>query len=111
MNTTLKQPENRRAYRTEIDCSLKFNHKPSSKSLRGRCLNISETGALVIVPMQVPVIAGQTVEMSFSANGMEQLEKVNLEAPASHMTAVVTRIDRSNLLQDAGVRVGVEFRR
>lgn len=111
MSTLLKQPENRRAYRTEIDCSLKFTHNPSSKSLRGRCLNISESGALVIVPMQVPVIAGQQVEMSFSENGLNQLEKASLQAPDSQMSAVVTRIDRSNLLQDAGVRVGVEFRR
>ncbi len=111
INTTLqqKQPENRRADRLEIDCSLKFTHNASSKTMRGRCLNISENGALVIVPMQVPVIAGQKMEISFSSNGMGQLEKVGLEAPSNRISAVVTRIDRTHLLEDVGVRVGVEF--
>ncbi len=110
LNTTLKQPENRRvASRVEVDCSLKFTHNASSKTMRGRCLNISESGALVIVPMQVPVIAGQAMEINFSSNGLEQLDRVGLETPANKLNAVVSRIDRSNLLEDFGVRVGVEF--
>ena len=109
LNTMIKQPENRRASRVEVDCSLKFTHNASCKTMRGRCLNISETGALVIVPMQVPVIAGQAMEINFSSNGMEQLDRVGMETPANRLQAKVTRIDRDNLLEDFGVRVGVEF--
>ena len=110
IKTTVKQPENRRAGRVEVNCSLKFTHNASSKTLRGRCLNISDTGALVIVPLQVPVIAGQIMEISFSSNGIDQLGSVGMEAPSSRIDAVVTRIDRMSILEEAGIRVGLEFR-
>ena len=108
-NTILEHPENRRADRVCVDCSLKFTHNASSKTLRGRCLNISDTGALVLVPLHIPVLTGQEMEINFTPNGIEELEKAGLGVHTNRINAVVTRIDRMSILHEAGIRVGLEF--
>ena len=109
METTTKKYENRRADRFEVECSLKFSHLPSSKTLRGRCINISEIGILMLIPMHVPVIEGQKVEISFSNNAMTQIIDAGMQSPGNNLMAYVTRIDRQALLEEAGIRVGLEF--
>ncbi len=109
METATPKFENRRANRFEVDCSLRFSHLPSSKSLRARCLNISESGALLLVPMHIPVIEGQNVELFFSQNAFNLVLEAGFTPPGSNFQATVARIDRQALLEEAGIRIGLEF--
>ena len=109
METTTPKFENRRANRFEVDCSLRFSHLPSSKTLRSRCLNISESGVLLLIPMHIPVIEGQNVEIHFSNNALNQILNAGINSPGNTFQATVTRIDRQALLEEAGIRVGLEF--
>ena len=109
METTTYKNENRRANRFEVDCSLKFSHLPSHKTMRGKCLNISDSGALLLIPMHIPVIEDQQVEIAFSSNALTQINNHGLSTPDNDLIAKVVRIDRQAILEEAGIRVGLEF--
>ena len=81
-------------------------HPQAARFFNGRSVNVSNMGALVLLPLKTPVHEGQSLELNFPRS--EHLAK-DKGSCARIKSARVVRVDRHVMLNDAGIQVGVEF--
>jgi c-di-GMP-binding flagellar brake protein YcgR len=97
--------DRRRHPRSELRDSLRLTHQPTHRQWPGRALDVSRGGMKIALPAAAPVREGHEVTLSLPKVSSEQFAKL-----AEHeLAARVVRVDRSSLLCEGYVAVGVEF--
>ncbi|KPK76651.1 MAG: hypothetical protein AMJ79_05925 [Phycisphaerae bacterium SM23_30] len=98
--------EQRRAERSPVEWPISIWHPKASRFFNGHSVNVSSVGALVELPMKAPVREGQDLEINFPR--FESLAK-DKGSFSRVKNAQVVRIDRSDSLLSATVKVGLDF--
>ncbi|MCF7958021.1 MAG: PilZ domain-containing protein [Phycisphaerae bacterium] len=98
--------EQRSSRRTQVNWPISVWHPKLSKFFNGKGLNVSRSGALVTLPMMVPLRKGQEVEVNFPRSQAMAKSKGQF---ARIKTARIVRIDRSDSVRSTQVKVGLEF--
>jgi len=98
--------ENRRDVRTELAWPVSVWLPESNRFFNGKSQNISKGGAMLTLPMTVPVRTGHLIEVNFPRTMALAKQKGQF---ARIKTAKVVRIDRSHLTTDAHIGVAVQF--
>ena len=98
--------EQRKAERSPVQWPVSIWHPKASRFFNGHSVNVSSLGALVELPMKTPVREGQDLEINFPRSESLAKDKGGF---ARVKTAQVVRIDRSDSLLSASIKVGLEF--
>ncbi len=98
--------DNRRAaVRYPLEWQVCLWHDQSKRFFTGRSTNISSTGAMIRLPLTVPLTVDQRVELNFPSPGIGQ----NDRHPASIFSARVVRINRPQSILEGQQVVAVQF--
>lgn len=98
--------EQRRTKRTDVKWPVSIWHPKASRFYNGRSVNLSGKGALVELPMKVPVKVGQTVEINIPRN--EELSREKGQS-ARIKKARVIYVNRNESLETTHIKVGFQF--
>ena len=98
--------EQRRARRSEVAWPVSLWHPKAVRFFNGRSMNVSSSGVLVTLPLKIPLSEGQEVELNFPRSEPLARDKGGF---ARIKTAKVVRIDRTDALSSAAVKVGLAF--
>lgn len=98
--------EQRQSRRSAVRWPVSVWHPMAARFINGRSLNVSSDGALVLLPMQSPIKEGQSVEVNFPRAENLASEKGRC---ARIKAARVIRVDRNNVLDNAAIKVALEF--
>jgi len=98
--------EQRKNTRTEVAWPVSVWLPEANRFFNGRSTNISSGGVLVRVPATTPLRAGHVVELNFPRTMALAKRKGSF---ARIKSGRVVRIERSDLLDDASVGVGIVF--
>ena len=98
--------EQRNSQRTPVAWPVSVWHPQVLRFYNGSSVNVSDHGALIILPLKTPIREGQSLEINFPR--AEPLAKQKGRF-ARIKRALITRIDRSDSLKTATVKVGMKF--
>lgn len=98
--------EQRTSERTRVNWPVSVWNPKASRFFNGRSMNVSMEGALISLPLQTPVCEGQDVEINFPRTEMLAKDKGSY---SRIKTARVVRIDRSDAVDKAVVKIGLQF--
>ena len=98
--------ELRKQARTQLNWPVSVWVPAANRFFNGRSANISKSGVLINVPMATPVREGQIIEINFPRTATLAKEKGQF---ARIKTGMVVRVDRSAVLKDGSIGVGVAF--
>ena len=98
--------EQRNSKRTDVRWPVSLWNPMATRFYNGKSINVSGDGALVALSMQAPIAQGQEVEINFPRTEPLARSKGRF---ARIKTARVVRIDRSEALDSAIIKVGLEF--
>ena len=98
--------EQRSAKRSKVTWPVSIWHPKAARFYNGLSIDVSRGGAFVMLPMKVPVQAGQELEVNFP-RGEKLAQKKG--GSARIKPAKVVRIDRSETISSAMVKVGLKF--
>jgi hypothetical protein len=104
MNTLVEQ---RKSTRTEVFWPVSIWLPEANRFFNGRSANISKSGVLVRLPVTTPLQAGHIVELNFPRTMTLAKKKGGF---ARIKSGRVVRIERTELLDDATVSVGIVFK-
>ena len=96
----------RKETRTQISWPVSVWLPAANRFFNGKSANISKTGVFVNVSMAAPMREGQVIEVNFPRT-MELAKQKGQFARIK--TGRVVRIDRSGVLKDGAIGVGVAF--
>ena len=100
--------EQRSAKRTDVSWPVSIWNPKATKFYNGRSVNVSSDGALVALPLNVPICEGQELELNFPRTETLAKDKGSF---ARIKTARVVRVDRGDTVTAARIKVGLEFAR
>jgi hypothetical protein len=92
--------------RTEICWPISVWHPKALRFFNGQSNNVSSNGALVVLPMSVPIREGQDLEINFPRTEPVAHKKGQF---ARIKKGRVIRVDRSESLNSAKVKIALEF--
>lgn len=98
--------EHRSSERTEVCWPISVWHPKALRFFNGQSNNVSSNGALVVLPMSVPVREGQDLEINFPRTEPVAHKKGQF---ARIKKGRVIRVDRSESLNSAKVKIALEF--
>ena len=98
--------EQRQAKRSKVQWPVSVWHPKASRFFNGRSIDVSSNGALVMLPMKAPIREGQDLEVNFPRSELLAQDKGQC---ARIKTARVVRIDRSESLTSATIKVALAF--
>ena len=98
--------EQRHTERTAVSWPVSIWHPKATRFFNGQSINVSSDGALIVLPMKVPVREGQNLELNFPRS--ETLARLKGRF-ARIKKARVIRIDRRDASRQATIKVGLEF--
>lgn len=98
--------DQRASERSSVNWPVSIWHPKASKFFNGRSVNVSSVGALVTMPMKVPVCEGQELEVNFPRTESLAKDKGRF---ARIKTARVVWVDRSDSLKSTNINVGLKF--
>ena len=98
--------EQRGAKRTDVTWPVSVWHPQASRFFNGQSMNVSRTGVMLTLPLKTPLQPGQDVELNFPRTKSLAQDKGSF---ARIKNAKVVRIDRSDSLSSATVKVGLSF--
>ncbi|HEY5503702.1 MAG TPA: PilZ domain-containing protein [Sedimentisphaerales bacterium] len=98
--------EQRKTTRTPVAWPVSVWLPEANRFFNGRSSNISSGGALVRVPATTPLRTGHVVELNFPRTMALAKRKGNF---ARIKSGRVVRIERSELLDDATIGIGIVF--
>ena len=99
------QDDRRAARRYPLQWQVCVWHEASKRFFNGRSDNISGSGALIYLPLTVPVRLNERVEVNFPSPGISGSDR----HPARIFTAKVVRINRPQSILDGRQAVAVNF--
>lgn len=103
METLIEQRTNSR---TEVSWPVSIWLPQANRFFNGRSANISKTGVFIKVPLTMPIRPGDTVEVNFPRTATLAKKKGQF---ARIKSGRVVRVDRTNMLKEAGIGVGIVF--
>ncbi len=98
--------EQRTEARTQISWPVSVWLPQANRFFNGYSANISKSGVFLNVPMATPVREGQIIEINFPRTAALAKEKGQF---ARIKTGMVVRVDRSSVVKDGSIGVGVAF--
>ena len=98
--------EQRQTERSAVQWPVSIWHPKAARFFNGRSVNVSTGGALVVLPMKAPLREGQDLEINFPRSETLAKDKGGF---ARVKSAHVVRIDRTDSLMSATVKVGLAF--
>jgi hypothetical protein len=98
--------EQRRSARTQLSWPVSVWLPEANRFFNGRSSNISKGGVLVRLPLTTPVRSGHVVEVNFPRTLALAKEKGGF---ARIKTGRVVRVERSQVVDDATIGVGIAF--
>ncbi len=98
--------EQRNAHRTEVDWPISVWHPQLGRFFNGHSINVSRTGAFIELPLKAPLREGQELEINFPRRENLAQKKGSC---ARIKAARVIRVDRSNAIMSAAVKVALAF--
>lgn len=98
--------EQRQSSRTAVSWPVSVWHPQARKFFNGRSINVSNRGALLILPLRAPVRQGQELEVNFPRTEDLAVKKGQF---ARVKTGTVIRVDRGDCLAGATVRIAMVF--
>jgi c-di-GMP-binding flagellar brake protein YcgR len=103
--TPIQKADRRRHRRYPLARTIDFHHGPTQREFPARCVDISESGMLMYVPVTTPVKPGQSIRLTVA--GPAPPEVASLEDRP--LEATIVRVERHGLLITGKLVVGVEF--
>ena len=103
MATTTEQ---RKEIRTKLSWPISMWIPEAHRFFYGCSDNVSRSGALLKMPLTVPIRAGSTVEVNFPRTQRLAKEKGSF---ARIRSGRIVRVDRNNMLKEAKICVAVAF--
>jgi hypothetical protein len=98
--------ERRKSKRYDLDWPVCLWHELTQRFYTGRSINISSTGALIHIPLTVPLRTNEKVELNFpppeNSSDMEH-------SPAKVFSAQVIRVNRGQSILEANQAVALRF--
>jgi c-di-GMP-binding flagellar brake protein YcgR len=104
MTSSVVEQERRGSKRFHLDWPVCLWHEGTKRFYSGRSVNISATGALIHLPLSVPIRSSEQVEVNFSVP-MDQRNAKHSKV----FSANVVRVNRGASLLDGRQAVAVEF--
>ncbi len=104
----VEQPERRAYPRYDIDWPVALYQKDRDRLINGRGQDLSRGGALVALPLSVPLRLGQEVEVRLQPRTGPTQTPGNPQTPQVHNARVV-RVQRGPRLLDGLQLVGLMF--
>jgi hypothetical protein len=98
--------ERRKNKRYTLDWPVCLWHELNQRFYSGRSINISSSGALIHLPLTVPLRANEKVELNFPPPENEDTKE---KIPAKVFTAKVIRVNRGQSILDANQSVALKF--
>ncbi len=98
--------EQRKDSRSNVSWPVSIWIPEANRFVIGRSSNISKTGVFVILPITAPVRTGRVVEVNFPRTETLAKEKGQF---ARIKGGRIVRVDRSTLLENAEIGVGIAF--
>ncbi len=98
--------ENRRFSRTDLTWPVSLWLPEANRFFNGKTINVAKGGALLSLPMSVPVKPGHVVEINFPRT-MSLAQKKGQFARIK--TGKVLRVERDSITTDATIGVAIQF--
>ena len=98
--------EQRKESRSNVSWPVSIWLPEANRFFNGRSCNISKTGVFITLPATVPIRTGHIVELNFPRT--EALAKEKGQFARIKLGRVI-RVDRTNLLENAEIGVGIAF--
>lgn len=98
--------EQRRSVRKAINWPVSIWHPKAARFFNGLSINISQNGTLLELSLNVPLREGQDLEINFPRTEALAKDKGSFSRIKN---ARVVRVDRSDSLSNAKVKVGLAF--
>jgi c-di-GMP-binding flagellar brake protein YcgR len=97
--------EQRSSVRVKAIGQCTLRHVSSGRDFPSRCLDISDGGMKLAVPLTAPLLCGHRVEISLPAS----ISAGRNLAGGEWTSAEIVRVDRGKLVTDAALAVGIRF--
>ena len=98
--------EQRRDSRSSVSWPVSVWIPEANRFVIGRSCNISKTGVFIVLPITAPVRTGGIVEVNFPRTQALAKEKGQF---ARIKSGHIVRVDRTSLLENAEIGVGIAF--
>jgi len=100
------EKEKRGSKRFKMDWQVCLWHEPTQRFFSGRSVNISATGALLQLPLTVPIRLAEEVEFNFTPPEGQKSDQL----PAKVFSARVVRVNRGESILEANQSVALQFK-
>ncbi|MFA5866219.1 MAG: PilZ domain-containing protein [Phycisphaerae bacterium] len=110
--TTLEQ-ERRCSRRYQLDWPVTLWHEPTKRFYDARSVNISVSGALIQLPLTVPIRKSEDIEVKFTLpkdNEADGQNASNVNVYVKAFSASVVRINRGQSILQAHQSVALTFK-
>lgn len=98
--------EQRKDSRSDVSWPVSVWIPEANRFVIGRSCNISKTGVYIVLPITAPVRSGRMVEVNFPRTEALAKEKGQF---ARIKSGRIVRVDRTSLLENAEIGVGIAF--
>ena len=101
----MPKADRRRHQRQPLAASVQFFHAPSQREFPGRCVDMSEGGLCMYVPVAAPVQAGQPIRLKIGSVSRPEMAAFG----GRSLDATIVHVDREALVTMGQLSVGVKF--
>jgi len=98
--------EQRKNNRSTVSWPVSVWIPEANRFVNGRSCNVSKTGVFLTLPVTAPIRTGNTVELNFPRTEALAKEKGQF---ARIKSGTIVRVDRTKLLENAEIGVGIAF--
>jgi hypothetical protein len=98
--------EQRQSKRSLVSWPVSVWHPKAARFFNGRSIDVSSDGALLVLPLKAPIRKGQNLELNFPRSEKLAQDKGCF---ARIKSARVVRVDRSETMESAAIKVGLQF--
>jgi len=98
--------EQRKDSRSSVSWPVSVWIPEANRFVNGRSCNVSKTGVFLTLPVTAPIRTGNVVELNFPRTEALAKEKGQF---ARIKSGRIVRVDRTNLLENAEIGVGIAF--
>ncbi len=100
-----QKADRRRHRRHPLSAGAQLRHSSSAGDIPGRCVDISDSGVLMYVPISAPVKSGQKISLTLSSIKAGNYVGLN-DRP---IEARIVRVQRRGVLLTGKLAIGIEF--
>lgn len=97
--------DRRQHVRQPLALSVRFEHLPSRREFKARCVDISRGGLLMYIPATVPVQVGHPIRLTLNGIGKPEFR----DLADRTIEVQVVHVDRHTLIPMGHLAIGVRF--